>query len=166
MPLSSANGSAALVVLLVEDEVVLRWSIAEALRNAGYTVVETASGEEAIALCKSHVSIDVIVTDINLAGQSAAGTWLTISERIGQRSRCSIRQENRLILHAQFPEVRLLPSRTGTTTSLVHVGGYAKNDRSGQTATWQQVRATSALPPQSRHALTRLARQFRATFRH
>ena len=36
----------------------------------------------------------------------------------------------------------------------------------GQTATWQQVRATSALPPQSRHALTRLARQFRATKRH
>ena len=32
----------------------------------------------------------------------------------------------------------------------------------GQTATWQQVRATSALPPQSGHALTRLARQFRA----
>ena len=33
---------------------------------------------------------------------------------------------------------------------------------SGHSATWQQVRATSALPPQSRHALTRLARQFRA----
>ena len=30
----------------------------------------------------------------------------------------------------------------------------------GQTATWQQVRATSALPPQSRHALTRLAHHF------
>ena len=73
VPLSSANGSAALVVLLVEDEVVLRWSIAEALRDAGYTVVETASGEEAIALCKSHVSIDVIVTDINLAG--AVSGW-------------------------------------------------------------------------------------------
>jgi CheY-like chemotaxis protein len=73
VPLSIANGSAALVVLLVEDEVVLRWSIGEALRDAGYTVVETASGEEAIALCKSHVSIDVIVTDINLAG--AASGW-------------------------------------------------------------------------------------------
>ena len=33
---------------------------------------------------------------------------------------------------------------------------------SGQTATWLRVRATSALPPQSRHAPTRLARQFRA----
>jgi CheY-like chemotaxis protein len=73
VPVSIANGSAALVVLLVEDEVVLRWSIGESLRDAGYTVVETASGEEAIALCKSHVSIDVIVTDINLAG--AVSGW-------------------------------------------------------------------------------------------
>ena len=32
----------------------------------------------------------------------------------------------------------------------------------GHSATWQQVPATSALPPQSRQALTRLARQFRA----
>ena len=35
----------------------------------------------------------------------------------------------------------------------------------GHSATWQQVRATSALPPQSRQALTRLVRQFRATCR-
>ena len=32
----------------------------------------------------------------------------------------------------------------------------------GQTATLHRVRATSVLPPQSGHALTRLARQFRA----
>jgi hypothetical protein len=38
----------------------------------------------------------------------------------------------------------------------------ARLSAKGQTATWQQVRATSALPPQSGHALTRLAGQFRA----
>jgi CheY-like chemotaxis protein len=42
--------------LALAEVSVSRWSIAEALRDAGYTVVETASGEEAIALCKSHVS--------------------------------------------------------------------------------------------------------------
>ena len=36
----------------------------------------------------------------------------------------------------------------------------------GHSATLQQVRATSALPPQSGHALTRLARQFRANRDH
>jgi putative NADH-flavin reductase len=35
----------------------------------------------------------------------------------------------------------------------------------GHSATWQQVRATSALPPQSRHTLTRSARQFGANNR-
>jgi CheY-like chemotaxis protein len=33
---------------------------------------ETGSGEEALALCKSGMSIDMIVTDINLGG-SASG---------------------------------------------------------------------------------------------
>jgi len=68
MSISVANGVAALVVLLVEDEVLLRCSIAESLRNAGYTVIERSSGEEAIALSKSDISIDVVFTDISLIG--------------------------------------------------------------------------------------------------
>jgi CheY-like chemotaxis protein len=68
VPTSTANGSAPLVILLVEDEVVVRWSIAEALREAGYTVVEAGSGEQAIAICASDVSVDLLFTDINLLG--------------------------------------------------------------------------------------------------
>jgi two-component system, response regulator PdtaR len=68
MSISIASGVAALVVLLVEDEVVLRCSIAESLRNAGYTVIERASGEEAIALSNSDIPIDVVFTDISLIG--------------------------------------------------------------------------------------------------
>ena len=41
-------------------------------REAGYAVVESGSGEEALDLCKSGMSIDVTVTDINLGG-SASG---------------------------------------------------------------------------------------------
>jgi CheY-like chemotaxis protein len=43
-------------------------SVADGLRNAGYTVLETASGEEAITFCKSQMAIDMLFTDINLAG--------------------------------------------------------------------------------------------------
>jgi CheY-like chemotaxis protein len=64
---SKANAIAR-VVLVVEDEFLLRCSIADSLRDAGYTVVETASGEEAIALCRSGISIDIVFTDINLIG--------------------------------------------------------------------------------------------------
>ena len=68
MPVSNANGSAALVILLVEDEVLLRLCTADSLRDAGYNVVEAASGEEAIAICRSDLSVDVLFTDINLLG--------------------------------------------------------------------------------------------------
>jgi CheY-like chemotaxis protein len=62
------NSAHALVVLLVEDEFFVRYSVADCLRDAGYVVVETESGEEAIALCKSDMSTDIVFTDINLAG--------------------------------------------------------------------------------------------------
>ena len=69
MPIPHANGrKATLVVLVVEDEVFLRYGIASALREAGYSVVECGSGEEAVALCRSRASIDVLFTDINLGG--------------------------------------------------------------------------------------------------
>jgi CheY-like chemotaxis protein len=63
----------AFVILVVEDELLIRGNVVESLRDAGYVVVETESGEEAIAFCKSGISIDIVFTDINLAG--AANGW-------------------------------------------------------------------------------------------
>jgi CheY-like chemotaxis protein len=75
---SKANGAHALVVLVIEDEVLLRDLIASCLRDAGYVVVETNSGEDAIALSKSPMSIDIVFTDINLSG---AATGWDVAER-------------------------------------------------------------------------------------
>ena len=72
MSVSAANGAHALAVLVVEDDFFVRYDIAGCLREAGYAVIESESGEEAIALCKFGMSIDMIVTDINLGG-SASG---------------------------------------------------------------------------------------------
>jgi CheY-like chemotaxis protein len=71
--ISAANGSHRLVILLVEDEALVRYSVAACLRDAGFVVAEAASGEEAIALCQSGMAIDVVFTDINLLG--AATGW-------------------------------------------------------------------------------------------
>jgi CheY-like chemotaxis protein len=71
--ISTANGHKARVVLLVEDDFIVRCGVADELREAGYTVVETPSGEQAIALCKSDMAIDMVFTDINLIG--AASGW-------------------------------------------------------------------------------------------
>ena len=69
MPISAVNGAKALVVLLVEDEFFIRYDIATCLREAGYVVVESGSGEDAVAVCsKSAGTIDMVFTDINLGG--------------------------------------------------------------------------------------------------
>jgi CheY-like chemotaxis protein len=83
MSVSVENGAQALVVLVVEDEFLIRRDIAEHLREAGYTVVETASGEEAIAMCKSDMSIDIVFTDIHLIG-SASGWDVAECVRAGR----------------------------------------------------------------------------------
>ena len=68
MSLSVANGVRALAVLVVEDDFFVRCDIAGCLREAGYAVIETENGEDAIALCKSEMTIDMVFTDINLSG--------------------------------------------------------------------------------------------------
>jgi CheY-like chemotaxis protein len=70
---SAENGAHSLVVLVIEDEFLVRWNIACSLENAGYVVIEAGTGEEAIALCNSGTSIDMLITDINLGG--AASGW-------------------------------------------------------------------------------------------
>lgn len=71
MSVSVANDASAAVVLVVEDEALVRCAVAERLREAGYTVVETASGEEAITIFKSELSIDIVFTDIHLIGPAS-----------------------------------------------------------------------------------------------
>ena len=46
----------------------LRATIAENLQNAGWHVLETATGEGALALLQAGQRIDVVVTDIHLGG--------------------------------------------------------------------------------------------------
>jgi CheY-like chemotaxis protein len=73
MPISAVKGAQALVILVVEDEFLVRCNVADCLRDAGYLVVEADSGEEAIAFGTSGAAIDIVFTDIDLA--STASGW-------------------------------------------------------------------------------------------
>jgi DNA-binding response OmpR family regulator len=56
-------------VLVVEDEVLLRLSIAAYLRDCGYRVIEAADADEAVLVLKQpDVDIDVLFTDIEMPG--------------------------------------------------------------------------------------------------
>ena len=55
-------------ILVVEDEVLVRAMISEELRFHGYTVIEAASADEALAVLRSHLNVDMVVTDKRMPG--------------------------------------------------------------------------------------------------
>jgi DNA-binding NtrC family response regulator len=59
-------------VLLVEDEAIIREIMAESLTDAGYGVIEAGTGDEAIALIRSHThEFGIVVTDFHMPGAAS-----------------------------------------------------------------------------------------------
>ena len=56
------------VILVVEDEVLIRLSVCDFLRNAGYIVIEAGNGREALAVLKIRSDIALVVTDSAYGG--------------------------------------------------------------------------------------------------
>ena len=73
MSVLAENAAGDVVVLVVEDENLVRFDVASYLEDAGFVVIEASTGEVAISLCNSGAAIDMIVTDINLGG--AVSGW-------------------------------------------------------------------------------------------
>jgi CheY-like chemotaxis protein len=65
---STVCAAGTLVVLVVEDDALLLYSIAHALRSDGWLVLEARTGEEAIAHLDAAKRVDVVFTDIQLSG--------------------------------------------------------------------------------------------------
>ena len=59
---------AALRVLLVEDEGLIRLMTTEALQEEGFDVVEAWNGDEAIRLLDGPNGFDVLLTDVQMPG--------------------------------------------------------------------------------------------------
>lgn len=58
------------IVLVVEDEVLIRILLADSLREAGYSVLEAASGDEALILLGLGVRCDLVISDVRMPGQT------------------------------------------------------------------------------------------------
>ena len=88
------------LVLLVDDDNLVRSMAAESLRHAGFSVMEADSGKQALALFASHifhlVLLDVILPDINgyelceTMRQKPRGQWIPILMMTGLNDRDSI----------------------------------------------------------------------------
>ena len=57
------------MVLVVEDEVLVRMVIADYLRDCGYAVIEAGSAKEAVALFEADVEVDVVFSDVQMPGE-------------------------------------------------------------------------------------------------
>jgi CheY-like chemotaxis protein len=56
------------VVLVVEDDLLLRMDAADIVRNAGFDVFEAGSADEAIAILEANPNIHLVFTDIQMPG--------------------------------------------------------------------------------------------------
>jgi len=57
------------VILVVEDEVLIRMLMAEVLRDKGYQVIEAVCGDEGMAILLSGQRVDLVITDVRMPGQ-------------------------------------------------------------------------------------------------
>ena len=57
------------VILVVEDEALVRSCLVMQLEDAGYDVIEAADAEQALRAFKQHDEVDIVFSDINMPGQ-------------------------------------------------------------------------------------------------
>src|SRR5689334_5994899 len=56
------------VIVVAEDEEIVRMILADALRDEGYNVIEAANAEEALLAMERASHIDCLVTDVEMGG--------------------------------------------------------------------------------------------------
>jgi CheY-like chemotaxis protein len=57
------------VILIVDDEIMVRTPVAEFLRDAGYKVIEAANAAEAVAVFVAGIAVDLVFSDIRMPGR-------------------------------------------------------------------------------------------------
>ena len=62
------HSSAPAVVLVVEDEMLLRMRAVDMVEDAGFTSVEAVNADEAVAILESRSVIALLLTDIQMPG--------------------------------------------------------------------------------------------------
>ena len=93
-----ADKPARQVVLIVEDEALVRMTAVDMIEEAGFEILEASNGDEAILLLEARRDITVLFTDIEMPGsmdglrlaQAVRGRWPPI-KIIATSGRCVVR---------------------------------------------------------------------------
>jgi len=71
-------------ILLVEDEVLIRFALADYLRSCGYQVIEAANAEEALMVLHTNQRIDLVFSDVRIPGSMdgfGLARWIRANRR-------------------------------------------------------------------------------------
>ena len=63
-----------MAIMYVEDDLLLRQTVAQSLRRSGYEIVEASSGEEAVEFAKEN-DFSAVIIDIELPGINGVETY-------------------------------------------------------------------------------------------
>jgi CheY-like chemotaxis protein len=77
------------VVLIVEDEALVRMTAVDMVEEAGFKVLEATNADEAIRLLEARRDITVVFTDIEMPGSMTASGSPRLSGAAGRPSRSS-----------------------------------------------------------------------------
>lgn len=66
-------------VLVVEDEILIRLTVADYLRECGFHVLEASTADEAVRVLEAEVEVDIVFSDIQMPGSMdgfALAQWI------------------------------------------------------------------------------------------
>jgi CheY-like chemotaxis protein len=81
------------VILIVEDEFLLRMDSAEMIETAGFEFVQAGNADEAIAILQVRPAIHIVFTDIQMPAQWTVSSSAGSSGTAGRRSKSSRRPD-------------------------------------------------------------------------
>jgi two-component system, response regulator PdtaR len=76
-----SSGVQVRTVLLIEDEILVRFDVAEALREAGMCVIEVSNADEAMEHLEAGMSVNFVFTDVEIPGTMNGLDFCTVAER-------------------------------------------------------------------------------------
>jgi CheY-like chemotaxis protein len=79
--MSDTDDGTAVVVLVVEDEILVRLSANDMLREAGYRVLEARDGQEALTILEMQADVRALFTDVTMPNVDGLSLAKIVSER-------------------------------------------------------------------------------------
>jgi CheY-like chemotaxis protein len=71
-----------MVVVVAEDEALVRMAAADLLNDAGFKVLEAAQADDALLLLQARPDVQVLITDVEMANSSIDGFELARQVRL------------------------------------------------------------------------------------